>query len=218
MPAKPLDLTEEQVLWFRARRNHLAGPGAADAVDAVRDVVGAQAQQLYPALHAISLSNWKTHGNLLLNMLQPSAQPQIQSAAMQTIASFADEAAATAILNRWRELTPAVRGQALVALLNRTRWTRLLLDEIGYGIELATDAERGEPIEDEEIYCYVPEIGMVRSRREYEAYPQIRGACLHSMLNGTYDTETRRHAKKLLRQALALQLGDKPLNSRDLFG
>lgn len=105
------------------------------------------------------------------------------------------------------DLEPALRGFEL-----------LLLDEIGYGIELSIDAERGEPVEHDVTYCYVPEIGIVRSRREYDVYPQIKGSSLQSMSKGTYDAETRRTAKKLLRQALALQLGDKPLNSRDLFG
>ncbi|MBL7009320.1 MAG: winged helix DNA-binding domain-containing protein [Planctomycetes bacterium] len=48
------DLTEDQVLWFRARRGHLAGPGAADAPAAARRILGAQAQQLPPALLALS--------------------------------------------------------------------------------------------------------------------------------------------------------------------
>jgi hypothetical protein len=48
-------LTEEQVLWFRARRGHLAGPGAADVVTAAQSILGAQSQQLPPSLHALSL-------------------------------------------------------------------------------------------------------------------------------------------------------------------
>lgn len=49
-----LELSEEQVLYFRARRGHLAGPGAEDAVAAARSVVGIQAQQIEPALLALS--------------------------------------------------------------------------------------------------------------------------------------------------------------------
>ncbi len=51
---KPVQSSEEQVLWFRARRSHLAGPGAKDAVEAARAILGAQAQQLAPALLALS--------------------------------------------------------------------------------------------------------------------------------------------------------------------
>ncbi len=48
-------VTEEQVLYFRARRGHLAGPGAPTAVAAARAIIGAQSQQLPPALLALSL-------------------------------------------------------------------------------------------------------------------------------------------------------------------
>ena len=57
MPRRPstIELTEDQVLYFRARRGHLAGPGAPSAVAAARAILGAQAQQLPPALLALSL-------------------------------------------------------------------------------------------------------------------------------------------------------------------
>ncbi len=48
-----IELTEEQVLYFRARRGHLAGPGAASARDAASAILGAQSQQLNPSLLAL---------------------------------------------------------------------------------------------------------------------------------------------------------------------
>jgi len=51
---KLIELSEDQVLWFRARRSHLAGPGAPDVATAARAVLGAQAQQQPPALLALS--------------------------------------------------------------------------------------------------------------------------------------------------------------------
>ncbi|MCZ6888545.1 MAG: winged helix DNA-binding domain-containing protein [Gammaproteobacteria bacterium] len=42
------------MLWFRARRSHLAGPGAPDAATAATAILGAQSQQLSPALLALS--------------------------------------------------------------------------------------------------------------------------------------------------------------------
>ena len=50
-----IELTEDQVLYFRALRGHLAGPGAPSAVAAARSIIGAQAQQLPPSLLALSL-------------------------------------------------------------------------------------------------------------------------------------------------------------------
>ena len=49
-----LEVPEAAVLYFRARRGHLAGSGASDARSAARAMIGAQAQQLYPALLALS--------------------------------------------------------------------------------------------------------------------------------------------------------------------
>ena len=50
-----LHLDEEQVLFFRATRGHLAGPGAVDHAAAARALVGAQSQQLAPSLLSLSL-------------------------------------------------------------------------------------------------------------------------------------------------------------------
>jgi hypothetical protein len=50
-----IEITEEQALAFRARRGHLAGPGAKDARAAARAVLGAQCQQINPGLLALSM-------------------------------------------------------------------------------------------------------------------------------------------------------------------
>ena len=50
-----ISLTEDQALFFRARRQHLAGPGAPDPVAAARSVVGIQSQQLNPSFWGLSL-------------------------------------------------------------------------------------------------------------------------------------------------------------------
>lgn len=93
----------------------------------------------------------------------------------------------------------------------------LLLEELGYGIELAFDAEAGEAITAKQLYCYLPEIGLVPFRPDLQKLPTYRGDCLLAMSSGRYDEEVRVSAKRLLRQALSAQLGDKPLNSRALF-
>ena len=48
-------VNEEQVLFFRACRGHLAGDGAATLPEAARAILGAQSQQLQPSLLALSL-------------------------------------------------------------------------------------------------------------------------------------------------------------------
>lgn len=48
-------VSEEQVLYFRACRGHLAGKGAANVTEAARTIIGAQSQQLQPSLLALSM-------------------------------------------------------------------------------------------------------------------------------------------------------------------
>ncbi|MFT5484269.1 MAG: DNA repair protein RecO (recombination protein O), partial [Halieaceae bacterium] len=93
----------------------------------------------------------------------------------------------------------------------------LLLEELGYGIELEFDAEAGTAIMGSQLYCYLPETGLVPFRPDFQKLPTYRGDCLLAMSAGRYDEEVRISAKRLLRQALSAQLGDKPLNSRALF-
>ncbi len=50
-----IEVTEDQVLYFRARRGHLAGSGAANVVAAAKAIIGAQSQQLPPSLLALSM-------------------------------------------------------------------------------------------------------------------------------------------------------------------
>lgn len=49
-----LRISEDQVLWFRARCGHLAGPGAATPAEAAAAVLGAQSQQLNTGLLALA--------------------------------------------------------------------------------------------------------------------------------------------------------------------
>lgn len=52
---KRLELTEAQALFFRARRGHLAGPGATDAATCAHDLLGAQSQQEASGLLAVAM-------------------------------------------------------------------------------------------------------------------------------------------------------------------
>lgn len=75
MAKKPtgLEFTEDQVLYFRARREHLTAPGAPDAAAAARAIIGAQSQQLYPSLLALSMrmKDRPTAASLKKRLLEP---------------------------------------------------------------------------------------------------------------------------------------------------
>ena len=107
------------------------------------------------------------------------------------------------------------RGEDEEAVLRR--FERLLLQEIGYGLQLEHEAESHEPIVAGRRYDYLPERGpmpLVGEPRGVAVHGEtllalVRDACL--------DERCRREAKRLMRAALAVHLGDRPLKSRELY-
>lgn len=93
-----------------------------------------------------------------------------------------------------------------------------LLEDLGYGIDLTTDSANGEPIIESRDYHYINQVGLVPIQGNVEnVSASFRGKDLCQMAAGQYNDEVRQCAKRLLRQALAPLVGDKPLNSRSLF-
>lgn len=97
-----------------------------------------------------------------------------------------------------------------------------LLEEIGYGLVLEHDADQGQPIEVQQMYVYHLMRGPVRVNATVEgAIPNrltIRGQSLLDLACGRLEDDVSlREAKRLMRAALAEQLGTRPLTSRRLF-
>ncbi len=93
-----------------------------------------------------------------------------------------------------------------------------LLGELGYGFDLAVDGLRGEPIVEDGWYHFHPEYGLVLAGSEAsDRLPRYKGAELLQIGLGNFSGPVRKCAKRLMRQALASHLGDKPLKSRELF-
>lgn len=97
-----------------------------------------------------------------------------------------------------------------------------LLEEIGYGLVLDHDADRGNAIEAQEMYVYHLMHGPVRSNPAAQVTSpnqlMVRGQSLLDLAGGRLeDAISLREAKRLIRAALAEQLGERPLNSRRLF-
>ena len=97
-----------------------------------------------------------------------------------------------------------------------------LLEEIGYGLVLEYDAEHGQPIEAQQLYIYHLMHGPVRMAAGQTGVTphrlNIRGQSLLDLARGQLeDKVSLREVKRLMRAALAEQLGERPLNSRRLF-
>jgi len=104
---------------------------------------------------------------------------------------------------------------------SRAEWSlrlfeRDLLDTLGYGLLLEQSAE-GQPIQPHIDYCYHLEHGPVVAGGQ-ERCLRVSGAALQALATGEMPGEhERREAKRLMRAALGLYLGNKPLQSRELF-
>jgi DNA repair protein RecO (recombination protein O) len=95
---------------------------------------------------------------------------------------------------------------------------RSLLEELGYGLALDCDAETGDAIVPERLYRYELERGPVAVPSGVHSALVVRGATLLGLARGELEEEgVLQEAKRLMRAALALYLGDRPLRSRELF-
>jgi DNA repair protein RecO (recombination protein O) len=92
-----------------------------------------------------------------------------------------------------------------------------LLEALGYGLSLDVDTH-GQPIEPEGLYHYRLEEGPVRCTSAPAGALLIHGRSLMALSTGELHTpEALGEAKRLLRAALSIYLGNRPLASRSLY-
>jgi DNA repair protein RecO (recombination protein O) len=94
-----------------------------------------------------------------------------------------------------------------------------LLEELGYGLNLTTDAELDEPIDHDDEYYFVPDFGFLSKNNNTainHSSDLFRGCDLIAFKNGDFSLSPQA-AKKLIRLALQPHIGEKPLLSRSFF-
>ena len=98
------------------------------------------------------------------------------------------------------------------------RFELRLLQSLGYSVPL-THNIKNEMVLSEAQYYYVPEMGPVSVRHDYqENGVQLLGKTLLDMANDDYsDVQTQQQSKHLMRLLVAHYLGDKPLHTRQLL-
>lgn len=119
----------------------------------------------------------------------------------------------------------ALYGEALAELASDQpldpvlrRFEYRLLRDLGYSFELGIDGRSGELLREDALYHYHPDYGLVESLGVTEpGQPSYSGTELLQMSQGDFEGSARLCAKRLMRQALAVHLGDTPLRSRELF-
>lgn len=118
--------------------------------------------------------------------------------------------------------------QALLGLQSTTEVNNVLrgfelslLDDLGYGIDLEQDCVDRQPIATDGRYLFVPDLGFERISRGTNpetASNEFVGQHLIELRTLRFsDDNSRKSARRLLRIALQVLLGEKPLHSRNLF-
>lgn len=118
----------------------------------------------------------------------------------------------------YHDLLQAFTGGDEIEILLR-QFELQMLAELGYGIDLTSDAEHHQPIAAQTWYRYIPDCGFfIYLGEEKSNLTVFAGEDIQAIAANDYrEANTLRAAKRLLRQAMAPHLGEKPLASRQLF-
>ena len=98
-----------------------------------------------------------------------------------------------------------------------------LLEMLGFGLNLSSEADTGEVFQADEVYSYFLEHGAVKSsERQGVSVPKISGACLLALTNNPFqaisdNSEHLLELKQLMRFVISHHLGHKKLKSREMF-
>lgn len=92
-----------------------------------------------------------------------------------------------------------------------------LLDELGYGLDLAHDSDTGELLLCDSYYQLIPEQGLRAVTTTLSSPYCFSGQVLQQVASEQWDSNSLHCAKRITRSALAQLLGSKPLTSRELF-
>ncbi len=125
----------------------------------------------------------------------------------------------TVLYKHYQETLVALQGGESIETVLR-RFELNLLTELGYAINLEEDFRSHEAIDPDSQYRFTPDMGFELlhpddandSPRSFQGRHLVR---LREM--DLQDRDTAKSAKRLLRMALTTHLGEKPINSRDLF-
>ncbi len=123
------------------------------------------------------------------------------------------------LYNIYQDTLIALQGEADMEPLLR-EFELKLLAELGYGINLEVDCSSREPIVEEQLYRFVPDVGFQQAEEDSAENAAVcyQGRELLALRNlDLADASLARAAKRLLRQALSAHLGERPLHSRNLF-
>lgn len=97
------------------------------------------------------------------------------------------------------------------------RFEKVLLEQLGYGLDFSFEAHTDQPICADKRYIFVPNKGLLQTSLDNFNAGCISGSSLLALANEKFESEpSLREIKGLLRTILDQYLGDRPLQSRQL--
>lgn len=195
-----------RVVW-RGARSVRKGPGpqpfvpmliSATGRGELKTLTSAEIAGTYTLLQGDRLFSGLYLNELLVRLLRPADPQPILFAAYQGALQALGE------------------SELVEPILRQFEWQ--LLDALGYGFDLRVDA-LGQPVDAQARYTWSADQGLLRlTGAQSSAEAGLSGAALLRMAEDDWaEPATLRAAKLLMRQALSVHLGDKPLMSRQLF-
>jgi DNA repair protein RecO (recombination protein O) len=122
-----------------------------------------------------------------------------------------------ALFERYRE-TLAILAAAEPGEEVLRRFELSLLSELGYGLDLSSEADSGAPVREAGHYLYIIERGVVETDQDGADGLVLPGRVLLDMARGDFTRpETALQGKLLLRRLINHHLGGQPLQSRRVF-
>lgn len=123
-----------------------------------------------------------------------------------------------ALFDRYRVALRGLSDQAADIELTLRLFEKHLLQETGYGLLLDVDCQTGEPVQPDRLYDYHLEAGPLEVAPGATKGFLFPGSSLLALAQEQdFNVAVLRDAKRLMRAALNLYLGGKPLKSRELF-
>ncbi len=97
------------------------------------------------------------------------------------------------------------------------QFEKILLEDIGYGLQLKFEANTGESIKPTELYTYQQGYGALLANKSHQEKPFLGDMLINLDMNQLKDKAQITQAKRLMRKVIDSQLGGKILKSRELF-
>jgi DNA repair protein RecO (recombination protein O) len=164
----------------------------------LKTLLAAEAVRGRVALHGVQMFSGMYMNELMARLLHRNdAHPALFAAYDHALKTLADSTEVDTVLRQFEII---------------------LLEQLGYSVELGMDAANGQPVQAGQSYRFEPGVGVLASAAGRDNPRTLfAGVDLLAMASGDFSGSARPAAKRLLRAALAVHLGETGLRSRELF-